>query len=169
MLQALSVASLLSILLHVFREQIIGIFNDEDGVDVSTAKESIDVFIITNLVEMTLLFFMGIVRALGIQARVVIVSISCVNFISIPAACYMAFLSDCGIIGLWVGYFFGLFVQMVIVAYIVIMSDWQEIADNTEASMQKRNHYDMTKKTDRRFSGELEFDEEKSPMLAEFR
>ena len=104
MLQALSVATLLSILLHVFREQIIGIFTDEDTVDVSAAKESIDVFIVANFVEMTLLLFMGIVRALGIQARVVIVSISCVNFISIPAACYIAFMSDGGIIGLWVGY-----------------------------------------------------------------
>ena len=68
------------------------------------------IFFFTNLVDMTNCFFMGCVRALGIQENIALISIGCFYLISIPTACYLAFVAGKGVPGLWVGYFFGILV-----------------------------------------------------------
>ena len=125
----MSVALTISTLLCVYKELFVGLFTDEDGIDVTIAMNCLGIFFYTNLVDMTLNFFMGCVRALGIQANIALISIGCFYLISIPSACYLAFLAGNGITGLWIGYFLGILVQMIIVGCMTIMADWQGIAD----------------------------------------
>ena len=66
MFQAISVALMISTLLCVYKELFVGLFTDEDGIDVTIAMNCLGIFFYTNLVDMTLNFFMGCVRALGI-------------------------------------------------------------------------------------------------------
>lgn len=67
---------------------------------------------------------MGLVKALGIQASVALISLGCLFFISLPAACFLAFWADGGIQGLWIGYFLGMLVQVLILAWLTCSSDW---------------------------------------------
>ena len=84
--------------------------SEVDGIDVSIALAVVPLFAFTNFVDMGLSFSLGVVRALGIQASVAFVSIGCFYLISIPVACYLAFVADQGIRGLWIGYFIGMIV-----------------------------------------------------------
>ena len=84
----------------------------------SIALAVIPLFSLTNIVDMYLSFFMGCVRALGIQANIALISISCFYLISLPAASYLAFVADKGIQGLWMGYFLGIVIQVLIVAWL---------------------------------------------------
>ena len=84
--------------------------NEKDSVDVTLSLAVIPLFSFTNMVDMCLSFFMGIVRALGIQANVAVISISCFYLVSLPVASYLAFVAHAGIRGLWMGYFLGIIV-----------------------------------------------------------
>ena len=110
LLQAMTVALIVSTLLCIYAEELIEIFTDDESIDVSIAKGCLSIFFYTNLVDMGLNFFMGCVRALGIQANIALISIGCFYLISIPSAFYLAFLAGDGIMGLWIGYFLGILV-----------------------------------------------------------
>ena len=60
-----------------------------------------------NLISMPLSFLFGVVRALGTQNYISIVSIVCYYLVSIPMAAVLAFKADWGIEGLWAGYYIG--------------------------------------------------------------
>ena len=77
----------------------------------------IPLFSFTNVVSMCLSFFLGGVRALGIQGDVAMISIISFYAVSLPVACYLAFNQNEGILGLWVGYFIGIVVQVMIIAW----------------------------------------------------
>ena len=76
----------------------------------------IPLFSFTNMIDMCLSFFMGCVRALGIQANVAMISIISFYMVSMPSAAYFAFVQEVGILGLWIGYFLGIIVQTLIIA-----------------------------------------------------
>ena len=76
----------------------------------------VPLFSFTNLITMCLSFFMGCVRALGIQANVALISIVSFYLVGMPSACYFAFVQEVGILGLWIGYFFGIIVQLLVIA-----------------------------------------------------
>ena len=111
--------------------------NEKDSVDVTLSLAVIPLFSFTNMVDMCLSFFMGIVRALGIQANVAVISISCFYLVSLPVASYLAFVADAGIGGLWMGYFLGIIVQVLILAWMTWDADWQEIADEAEERLKQ--------------------------------
>ena len=101
----------------------------------------IPLFSFTNMLDMCLSFFMGCVRALGIQANVATVYISCFYLVSIPVASYLAFVADMGILGLWFGYFLGIIIQNLILAWLSCTADWQKIADDAiERLRQAEDH-----------------------------
>ena len=85
----------------------------------------IPLFSFTNLVDMALSFFNGLVRALGIQANVALISISCFYLISLPAATYLGFVAHAGLRGMWFGYFLGISIQILILAWLTWSTDWQ--------------------------------------------
>ena len=76
--------------------------------NVSLALGIIPLFSFTNLVDMALSYVNGLVRALGIQANVALISISCFYLFSLPLAIYLAFMAQQGLFGLWYGYFAGI-------------------------------------------------------------
>jgi len=108
---------------------------EEDSVNESSssvyemALSVIPLFCVTNIVDMNLSFYQGCVRALGTQSSVALVTIACFYLLSIPFACYFAFVRGNGILGLWVGYFIGILVLMIIVAWMTLKEDWQDLAD----------------------------------------
>ena len=104
----------------------------EKAVDVTLALGIIPLFSFTNLIDMGLAYENGLVRALGIQSNVALISISCFYLISIPTAAYMAFVAHAGLRGLWFGYFFGMSIQILILAWLTMSTDWQNLADDTE-------------------------------------
>ena len=61
-------ASVVSTLIYVFSDELCMIFSsgEEHGINVSMAGAAIPIFAVTNLVDMCLSFFQGLVRALGI-------------------------------------------------------------------------------------------------------
>ena len=104
--------------------------SDEESAKVyEVALHVIPLFCLTNIVDMNLSFYLGCVRALGIQASVALVTLACFYLLSIPFACFFAFVRGNGIAGLWLGYFLGILVLMIIVAWMTFKEDWQDIAD----------------------------------------
>ena len=123
--QALCIASGVSLALYFFRNEFAQLFTDEEGgLDVSLAAAVIPLFSLSNLLDMCLSFIMGCVRALGIQANIAMISIAGFYLVSIPAACYLAFVENGGIFGLWIGYFLGIIIQVVIIAWRTFAVDW---------------------------------------------
>ena len=124
--QAFAYASIVSVALYVYRVELVQLFtgSEEDSVDVSLALAIIPLFSFTNMVDMCLSFFMGVVRALGIQASVALISISCFYLVSLPVASYLAFVTNAGIRGLWMGYFLGIIIQVLILAWLTWSTDW---------------------------------------------
>ena len=108
---------------------------EEDNIKDSTediyelSVRVIPLFCLTNIVDMNLSFFLGCVRALGTQASVALVTLACFYLLSIPFACFFAFGRGNGIAGLWLGYFLGIMVLMIIVAWMTLKEEWQDIAD----------------------------------------
>ena len=117
LVQALGIALTVSLSLYFFRGQLTHFFTDTDGgLNVTMALAVIPLFSFTNLVTMCLAFFMGCVRALGIQANVAMISIISFYIVSMPSACYFAFVQEVGILGLWIGYFLGIIIQTLVIA-----------------------------------------------------
>ena len=132
MLIALSI----SILLYVGRVQVVELFMEKEGESDKSATSIygiamrvIPLFCLTNIIDMNLSFFLGCVRALGTQANVALVTLACFYLVSVPFACFFAFVRDTGIAGLWLGYFLGILVLMMIVAWMTLREEWQDIAD----------------------------------------
>ena len=90
----------------------------------TTALRVIPLFCLTNLVDMNLSFFLGCVRALGTQSNVALITLACFYMLSIPFSCFFAFVRDNNIAGLWLGYFLGILVLMIIVAWMTMRDDW---------------------------------------------
>ena len=57
------------------------------------------------------------------------VTLACFYLLSIPLAYIFAFVTDYGISGLWLGYYLGIMVLLVIVAWMTLGEEWQDIAD----------------------------------------
>ena len=78
-----------------------------------------------------------------------------------------------GITGLWIGYFLGILVQMIIVGCMTITADWQEIADKAEARMLNANEESVVATSPAKnkandyesLFSEIEIDEEKQTLL----
>ena len=174
--QAFSFALMVSFALYFFRDELTQLFTDgRDGVDVTIALAVIPLFSLTNMVDMCLSFFMGCVRALGIQANVALISISCFYLISLPTASYLAFVADAGIRGLWIGYFLGIVIQVIIVAWLTWSEDWQDIADEAEDRLKHDYKETLTLLPDRftdldyysLFGGPDSEDEERQALIEE--
>ena len=92
-----------------------------------------------------------------------------------PTASYLAFVANAGIRGLWIGYFLGIVIQVLIVAWLTWKEDWQDVAD--EAEYRLRHDYKETltiapdKLTDldyfSLFGGRDSEDEERQALIAE--
>ena len=110
-IQAMLYASIVSILLFVYRESVAHLFSSDDSVagnlSVELAVSIFPLFSITIFIDTALGFFQGCVRALGIQANVVWISMASFYLVSVPIACYLAFVANKGLIGLWIGHFTG--------------------------------------------------------------
>ena len=70
--------------------------DNENAVDVTMALTVLPLFSLTNFVEMSIAYFLGIVRALGIQAKIALISIGCFYLISLPSVTYLAMVRDAG-------------------------------------------------------------------------
>ena len=70
------------------------------------------------------------------------VTLACFYLISIPFAIIFAFVRGNNISGLWLGYFLGIFVLMIIVAWMTLKEEWQDIAD--AAANRIVNNYNET-------------------------
>ena len=133
--QAMLIALTVSLLLYLNKVPLIRLFMEEESIKESTediyelSVRVIPLFCLTNIVDMNLSFFLGCVRALGTQASVALVTLACFYLLSIPFACFFAFGRGTGIAGLWLGYFLGIMVLMVIVAWMTLREEWQDIAD----------------------------------------
>ena len=104
----------------------------------------IPLFCVTNLVDMTISCFIGCVRALGTQANIASITISCYYLVSIPLACYFAFVAEMDLLGLWLGYFFGILILAAVVAWKTLMEDWQEIIIQVGKRIHKDRHDTIT-------------------------
>lgn len=124
LIQAIGVAGVISAMLGHYGTALIGLFTNGESIDVTLVVSILPLFMLTNLVDMSSAYFMGCVRALGIQSNVALITIGCFYLISIPSSCYLTFVAGNGIKGLWIGYFLGIFVQMLIVQNITTMADW---------------------------------------------
>ena len=134
-LQASVYASVVSLALYQYRNELVELYTgdkSETAVDVTLALGIIPLFSFTNLVDMGLSYFNGLVRALGIQANVALISISCFYLISLPAATYLGFVAQAGLRGMWFGYFLGISIQILILAWLTWSTDWQQLADDAE-------------------------------------
>ena len=174
--QAFSFALMVSFALYFFRDELTQLFtNDREGVEVSLALAVIPLFSLTNMVDMCLSFFMGCVRALGIQANIALISISCFYLISLPSASYLAFVANAGIRGLWMGYFLGIIIQVLIVAWLTWSEDWQDIADEAENRLKHDYKETLTLIPDRLtdldyyslFGGQESDEEERQALITE--
>ena len=58
-----------------------------------------------------------------------LITLACFYLVSIPFSYLLAFVRGNGIAGLWLGYFLGILVLMVIVAWMTLREEWQDIAD----------------------------------------
>ena len=82
-------ATAVSLALYFLRDEMTQLFTSEiDGIDVSIALAVVPLFAFTNIVDMRLSFFLGVVRALGIQANVALVSISCFYLSTTASYCW---------------------------------------------------------------------------------
>ena len=90
------------------------------------------IFCFTNIVDMTMSVIFGIIRALGIQEKVVLITIACFYLLSVPLAAYQAYVVKDGIAGLWLGYFAGIVFLLLIIAVYILRTDWDAIAKEAE-------------------------------------
>ena len=130
-LQGFCIALTVSTALYLFREELTQLFtDDQDGIDVSVALEVIPLLCLVNLISMCLSFFLGTIRALGIQSSAAVVSIVSYLLVSNSAAYYLAFEQAEGVFGLWIGFYTGVIFQILLLAVMtLIMADWQKISD----------------------------------------
>ena len=136
-------ASVTSTFIFAFRDNLCQVFTSEEetGIDVSMALSIIPIFAATNLVDMCLSFFQGLIRALGIQANAALFTILSYYLLSIPAAIYLAFIVGIDIRGLWIGYFFGILIQVIVLAWLTLRTDWQEIAAEVQVRFMLENEH----------------------------
>ena len=141
--QSMAFASVTSTLIFAFRDDLCRIFSDgETGIDVRMALAVIPIFAAYNLVDMCLSFFLGLIRALGIQSNAAIITILSYYLLSVPAAVYLAFFAGMGIRGLWIGYFFGILIQAMVLAWLTLGADWQEIAAEVQVRIMLENEHE---------------------------
>ena len=135
-------ASVTSTLIFAFRDDLCRVFSDEEtGIDVRMALAVMPIFAASNLVDMCLSFFQGLIRALGIQSNAAIITILSYYLLSVPAAVYLAFFAGMGIRGLWIGYFFGILIQAMVLAWLTLSADWQEIAAEVQVRFMLENEH----------------------------
>ena len=63
------------------------------------------------------------------------VIIVCFTLIGLPLAGFLTFSVLEGIEGLWIGYFLGALVQMMILAWMTLRADWKDIAEEANGRM----------------------------------
>ena len=109
-------------LIMVFGEDYIDLITMNDGaVDLSSAKKAIPVIAVVMLLDSSLHYLNGLVRALGLQPSISIVSILCVWLVGVPSA-YL--LSEYGPGGIYGGYYMSTLVQIVIIPLFIFKKDW---------------------------------------------
>ena len=124
-IQAISVASAYSLFMFVYREELPDLFtSEEEAFPVAITVSVIPILAIANLIDMSLSFFLGCIRALGLQAKTALVIIGCFYIISLPLASYLGFYLEYSVHGIWIGYFTGIAIQCAIVAYMTLSEDW---------------------------------------------
>ena len=97
----------------------------------SIALDIIPLLCFANLVSLCLSFFLGTVRALGIQSSAAVISIVSYLLVSNSSAYYLAFEKKEGVFGLWIGLYLGIIFQILMLAVItLIIVDWQKISDD---------------------------------------
>ena len=140
--QSIIFASVIATLIFAFRDNLCRIFSDDEtGIDVRMALAVIPIFTATTLVDMCQSFFVGLIRALGIQSNAAIITILSYYLLSVPAAVYLAFFAGMGIRGLWIGYFFGILIQAIVLAWLTLSADWQEIAAEVQVRFMQENEH----------------------------
>ena len=151
--QASAFASVVSLALYRYRNELVELYTgdkSEAAVDVTLALGIIPLFSFTNLIDMGLSYFNGLARALGIQANVALISISCFYLISLPAAIYLGFVARAGLRGMWFGYFLGIGIQILILAWLTWSTDWHQLADDAKIRL-KNVQRETTKTLKQRF------------------
>lgn len=73
---------------------------------------------------------MGIVRALAKQPMVSIAAICSYYLIGVPLALVLGFKYNQGVSGFWLGFTIALFVLDIIVALIIMRTDWKNVGKN---------------------------------------
>ena len=106
------------------------------------------IFAATNLVDMCLSFFQGLIRALGIQSNAAIITILSYYLLSVPAAVYLAFYVGMGITGLWIGYFIGILIQAIVLAWLTLNTNWQDIAAEAQVRFILENEHGEIRQAD---------------------
>jgi len=76
-------------------------------------------------------FLQGPIRAMGKQGIASVLCLASYYIVALPLALVFCFFLEMGIAGLWLGMIFGIFLQSVAYALIVIFSDWQQVADES--------------------------------------
>ena len=113
-------------LVYLHREKLVHLF----GIDNATmALETIPLLCLQNVLESVSGTFMGCVRGLGIQSKVVLYQTLCYYLVAIPAASYLAFAEDAGIFGLMVGSVLGELALVLVLAFKLVFENWQDAAD----------------------------------------
>ena len=129
-------AILVCFLLTIFEHEIASVFSQK-GMDVAGATKVLPIICFINLFDMLLSYFLGCARALSKQSEIALFAFVSFYMISMPAAAYLAFVSDASITGLWLGYLFGMIVFTAIVAEKTIYSNWQLVANDVEKQIMR--------------------------------
>ena len=131
---SMTLAAIISSALYIGRFALAELFTSDEALLEATLKV-IPFFCFTNLIDMAMCCFFGIVRALGIQGRVALLPIACYYAISIPLSAALAFRVGWGVMGLWVGHYIGIFCLTMIVVIMVVRTNWFDVVNEAEERM----------------------------------
>ena len=99
--------------------------SEQESFDVTPVLDVIPIMSILSLINVCQAFFLGLVRALGIQAKVVWVFFVSLYIVALPIGYYLTFECGLGIRGLFMGQFPGLATQILIFAILTLkLIDW---------------------------------------------
>ena len=134
--------------------------NNED-VSVSMAEDSMLLVCLINIVNVVFSFLTGCFRALGIQAIGVPVSVFFSIAVEVPLAISFAFEMHMGIWGLTLSYMVSYFFQDLIFGRILLITDWQKIADDVQImiEMESRKKLPLQREEDKFFNLRLDSEE----------
>ena len=130
LVQVLTILSLISTGIYVFRSEILHLFSTEDeNANITMALESMPLMSQINIAIGLNCFLVGCSRALGMQAYGVPIMLLTCLLVQLPVAIFFTLSLQIGIWGLFLASLVTQIFQMVSFGSITVCADWQKIAD----------------------------------------